>query len=73
MAGTLKAVRIVVACAYGDVGRVFTPNAMDRDFLLNNKYAVLADEAETPGRPGKLGGKAAKKLADAAGGLFKRS
>lgn len=71
MAGTLKPVRIIVACAYGDVGRVFTPNAMDRDFLLGNKYAVLVDEIETPGRPAKLAGKAAKTVKDAAARLFK--
>jgi hypothetical protein len=70
MAGTLKKMRITVACAYGDVGHEFTPTAMVRDFLLANRYAVIAEEAEMPGRPAKFAGKAAKKIADGAKSLF---
>jgi hypothetical protein len=64
MAGTNPKVRIIVACAYGDVGHEFVPNGVTRDWLLANKYAELV-EAETPGRPAKLGAKALQKLTDA--------
>lgn len=71
MAGTLKQVRIVVACAYGDVGHKLTPNGTLRDWLIANGLAVI-DDAAAPARPAKLAGKAARKIADTARGLFKQ-
>lgn len=70
MAGTLKKVRIVVACAYGDVGREFTPNGTLRDWLLAQGYAVVVNGHDLNQRPAKLAGKAARKIADATGKLF---
>lgn len=70
MAGTNKPVRITVACAYGDVGHVFTPNGVVRDWLLGNQFAEYA-EAETPARPAKFAARAAAKLSTAAQDLLK--
>lgn len=67
MAGTLKKVRLTVACGYGDVGREFIPTGMERDWLLQRGWAVIVDEVENSnlgGRPAKLARAAAKKLAD---------
>lgn len=64
MAGTLKKVRLTVACGYGDVGFEFTPTGVVRDWLLSRRYAVIVEEAETPARPAKFGAKAAKKLGE---------
>ncbi len=41
MAGTLKKVRLTVACGYGDVGFEFIPNGTTRDWLLARGWAVV--------------------------------
>ena len=69
MAGTLKPVRITVACAYGDVGRIFTPSAMVRDFLIANRYAEFLPEAELPSRPVRMASRAMKKVTEGLKGL----
>lgn len=71
MAGTQKKVRLTVACGYGDVGHEFVPNGVTRQWLLDRGWAVVVEEAEGGGgRPGKLAGKAAQKISDAAKKLF---
>lgn len=63
--GTLKKIRLTVACGYGDAGFEFTPNGVTRDWLVARGWAVLVDEVElNGGRPARLAGKAAKKIAD---------
>lgn len=42
----------------------------DMESLVRAGIAVRLDEAEDPARPAKLGARAAKKIADAASGLF---
>lgn len=66
MAGTLKQVRIKVACAYGDVGSTFTPNGTLRDWLIANGYAELLPE-----KPAGVKNKA-RAAEEARGGLFTR-
>jgi hypothetical protein len=43
----------------------------DMETLVKAGIAVRVDEIEEPSRPAKLAGKAAKKIADVAKGLFK--
>ena len=69
MAGTLKQVRITVACAYGDVGHEFTPNGTLRDWLVGNGFAEVI-EAASPARPAKIGAKALDKIKGAGKGLL---
>ncbi len=47
MAGTLKKVRLTVACGYGDVGFEFTPSGTTRDWLLARKWAVVVEEVKS--------------------------
>ena len=44
MAGTLKKVRLTVACGYGDVGFEFTPNGTTRDWLMERGWAKIVDD-----------------------------
>lgn len=71
MAGTLLKVRFKRAWGNYRVGDEITPNGTLRDFLVNNGWAEVV-EAESGGRPAKIAGKAARKLASAAAGLFKQ-
>ncbi len=70
MAGTLKKMRLTVACGYGDVGFEFTPNGTTRDWLLERGWAVIVNEVEPGGRPAKLARAAAKKIAEGGKRLF---
>jgi hypothetical protein len=70
MAATLVQVRFRLAWQTYRVGEVITPNATQRDWLLANGYVELVTDAGE--RPGKLTGKAAKKIGDVAAGLFKK-
>lgn len=62
-------VEIILACAYGDVGRRLRPNGTVRDFLLGNGFAKIV-EAEQPARPARLSARAAKKIADGTKSIF---
>lgn len=72
MAGPQPQVRFKLAWQNYRVGDVITPNASHRDWLIANGYVerLDANEAATPARPGKLAGKAARKLVDAGKGFF---
>lgn len=69
MAGTLVPVRIVVACAYGDVGHTFTPNGVLRDWLVASGFAEIVKPGAGE-RPAKFTAKAARKVAEGAKRLF---
>ena len=59
-------VEIIRACAHGDVGRRLRPNGTLRDWLVGNGFAKVVEDP----RPGRLSGKAAKKIAEATKGMF---
>jgi len=59
-------VEIIVACAYGDVGRRLRPNGTLRDWLVGNGFAKVLEDP----RPARLTGRAAKKIAEATKAMF---
>ena len=70
MAGTLKKMRLTVACGYGDVGFEFTPTGMVRDWLLERGWAVIVGGDAINSRPAVFSGKAARKLVQAGKSLM---
>lgn len=69
MIGCGKKVRFILAWQTYRVGEVIEPTAMDRDWLLAHGYVVDV-EAESPPRPARFAGKAAKKLVEGTKRLF---